>query len=192
MNESDDEQTNFDIDLNASDANLLKLKHELKQLSSKKTQWDLAYVTVVTQEMTLQGWKRYVSTFTLSQLQFVMLIDETDFICFSFRYCDFVCKNHLKLLDNSIRILDSTRLYRYIADRAVYFFFIFSLHDLSLCSLSSRFFFMFSIDRWSIEYSILFKKDNAKWKTSRDMDRRTLFVLRLEHCACRPLWSLSM
>jgi len=52
--ESDDEQANFDIDSDASDVNLLKLKQKLIKLRSKKAQRDLADVTVAAQEMTRQ------------------------------------------------------------------------------------------------------------------------------------------
>lgn len=54
MIESDDEQANFDIDSDASDVNLLKLKQKLIKLRSKKAQRDLADVTVAAQEMTRQ------------------------------------------------------------------------------------------------------------------------------------------
>ena len=54
VNESDSEQTDFDIDSDASDANLRKLKQELNKLNSEKTQRDLTNVTVAAQEMTLQ------------------------------------------------------------------------------------------------------------------------------------------
>jgi len=46
-NENDDEKTNFDIDSNASNANLLKLKQELNKLNLEKTQRDLTNVTIV-------------------------------------------------------------------------------------------------------------------------------------------------
>lgn len=49
MDESDDEQANFDIDSNASDANLSKLKEELNRLGSEKAQRDLIGATVAAQ-----------------------------------------------------------------------------------------------------------------------------------------------
>lgn len=52
--ESDDEQTNFNIDSDASDVNLLKLKQKLIKLKPEKTQRDLADVIIAAQEMTRQ------------------------------------------------------------------------------------------------------------------------------------------
>ena len=51
--ESDDEQADFDIDSDASDADLLELKQELNKLGPERAQRDLADVTIVVQEMTL-------------------------------------------------------------------------------------------------------------------------------------------
>ena len=62
MVESDNEQEDFDIDSEVSDADLL----ELKQLGTEKAQRDLADATVAAQEMTRQRWKRYVSNSSLS------------------------------------------------------------------------------------------------------------------------------
>ncbi len=66
MVESDNEQEDFDIDSEVSDADLLELKQELKQLGTEKAQRDLADATVAAQEMTRQRWKRYVSNSSLS------------------------------------------------------------------------------------------------------------------------------
>ena len=44
--ESDGEQADFDIDSNASDANLLKQKQKLNKLSSERAQRDLTNATV--------------------------------------------------------------------------------------------------------------------------------------------------
>ena len=50
--ESDGEQAEFDIDSDASDADLLELKQELNKLGPEKAQRDLADATVTAQEMT--------------------------------------------------------------------------------------------------------------------------------------------
>lgn len=96
VDESDSEQADFDIDSDASDADLRELKQELNKLGPEKAQRDLVDATVAAQEMTLQRWKRCALTSALSQLQFVMLA--ADSVCFSSRYCEFVRKDHLKLL----------------------------------------------------------------------------------------------
>ena len=59
--ESDGELADFDIDSDASDADLLELKRELNELGPERAQRDLADATVAAQEMTLQRWKRYAS-----------------------------------------------------------------------------------------------------------------------------------
>lgn len=59
--ESDGKSAGFDIDSDASDADLLELKQELNRLGSEKAQRDLADATLAIQEMTLQRWKRYAS-----------------------------------------------------------------------------------------------------------------------------------
>ncbi len=66
MVESDDEQEDFDIDSEVSDADLLELKQELNKLGTEKAQRDLADATLAAQEMTRQRWKRYVSNCSLS------------------------------------------------------------------------------------------------------------------------------
>ena len=48
--ESDDEQADFDIDLDASDVDLLKLKQELIKLGPEKVQRDLADATITAQD----------------------------------------------------------------------------------------------------------------------------------------------
>lgn len=97
--ESDGEQADFDIDSDASDADLLELKQELNKLGPERAQRDLADATVAAQEMTLQRWKRYVSTSALSQPYFVISTAEADSVSSSsVRYCDFVRKDHMKLL----------------------------------------------------------------------------------------------
>ena len=78
MVESDDEQADFDIDSDASDADLLELKQELDKLGPEKAQRDLADATIAAQEMTLQRWKRYVSDVVLSPLDFMKLTAEAD------------------------------------------------------------------------------------------------------------------
>ena len=83
MVESDDEQVGFDIDSDASDADLLELKQELNKLGPEKAQRDLADATIAAQEMTLQRWKQYVSDDALSQLHFIMSTAEADSIYFS-------------------------------------------------------------------------------------------------------------
>ncbi|KAL9099083.1 MAG: hypothetical protein Q9163_005362 [Psora crenata] len=50
---SDGEQADFDIDSDASNADLLELKQELYKLGPERTQRDLADTTVATQEITL-------------------------------------------------------------------------------------------------------------------------------------------
>lgn len=57
--ESDGEQADFDIDSDASDADLLELKQELNELGPERAQRDLADATVAAQKVTLQRWKRY-------------------------------------------------------------------------------------------------------------------------------------
>ncbi|KAI4191879.1 MAG: hypothetical protein LQ350_008723, partial [Teloschistes chrysophthalmus] len=59
MDEGDGEQTDFDIDSDASDADLLELKQELNKLGPGKTRRDLADATIAAQEITLQRWKRF-------------------------------------------------------------------------------------------------------------------------------------
>lgn len=54
--EGDGEQAGFDIDLDASNADLL----ELNKLGPETAQQDLADVTVASQETTLQRWKLYI------------------------------------------------------------------------------------------------------------------------------------
>jgi hypothetical protein len=54
MVESDDEQEDFDIDSEVSDADLLELKQELNKLGTEKAQRDLADATLAAQEMTRQ------------------------------------------------------------------------------------------------------------------------------------------
>lgn len=66
MVKSDDEQGDFDIDSEVSDADLLELKQELNKLGTEKAQRDLADATVAAQEMTRQRWKRYVLNYSLS------------------------------------------------------------------------------------------------------------------------------
>lgn len=46
VDESDSEQADFDIDSDASDADLLELKQELNWLGSEKAQRDLADATI--------------------------------------------------------------------------------------------------------------------------------------------------
>ena len=58
--ESDHEPADFDIDSDASDAELLELKQELTKLGPEKAQRDLADATVAAQAITRQRWKRYV------------------------------------------------------------------------------------------------------------------------------------
>ena len=65
LTENDDEEEEFDIDSNVSDAELLELKQELKNLGPEKAQRDLADATIAVQEMTLQRWKKYVSCTSL-------------------------------------------------------------------------------------------------------------------------------
>ena len=59
--ENDDQEEEFDIDSNVSDADLLELKQELGKLGSTKAQRDLADATIAIQETTLQRWKAYVN-----------------------------------------------------------------------------------------------------------------------------------
>lgn len=54
MDESDSGQADFDIDSDASDADLLELKQELNILGPERAQRDVADATVAAQEMTLQ------------------------------------------------------------------------------------------------------------------------------------------
>ncbi|KAL9577662.1 MAG: hypothetical protein Q9203_007379, partial [Teloschistes exilis] len=61
VDEGDSEQADFDIDSDASDADLLGLKQELNKLSPEKAQRDLADSNIAAQEMTLQRWKRSCS-----------------------------------------------------------------------------------------------------------------------------------
>lgn len=61
----DDSDEDFDIDSNASDADLLDLKQGLNRLGPEKAQRDLADATIAAQEMTVQRWERHVSTSTL-------------------------------------------------------------------------------------------------------------------------------
>ncbi len=63
VDEGDGEQADFDIDSDASDADLLELKQELNKLGPEKAQRDLADATIAAQELTLQRWKRYALTF---------------------------------------------------------------------------------------------------------------------------------
>ncbi|MCJ1473138.1 hypothetical protein MMC13_001789 [Lambiella insularis] len=59
-NNSDNEEVgDFEIDSDASDAELLELKQELSRLKPEKAKRDLADATVAAQEMTLQRWKRF-------------------------------------------------------------------------------------------------------------------------------------
>ncbi len=81
--ENDGEEADFDIDSDASDADLLELKQELNKLGPEKAQRDLADATIAAQKMTLQRWKRCVPTSALSQLHFVMSTAEADSGCFS-------------------------------------------------------------------------------------------------------------
>lgn len=76
--ESDGEQADFDIDSDASDADLLELKQELNELGPERAQRDLADATVAAQKVTLQRWKRYAWTSVLSQLHFVISTAEAD------------------------------------------------------------------------------------------------------------------
>ncbi|KAL9576434.1 MAG: hypothetical protein Q9203_007748, partial [Teloschistes exilis] len=59
MDDGDGEQTDFDIDSDASDADLLELKQELNKFGPGKTRRDLADATIAAQEITLQRWKRF-------------------------------------------------------------------------------------------------------------------------------------
>ena len=52
--ESDGEHADFDIDSDASNADLLELKQELNKLGPERAQRDLADATVAAQEITLQ------------------------------------------------------------------------------------------------------------------------------------------
>ena len=53
-NKSDGEQADFDIDSDASDTNLLKLKQKLSKLSPERIQQNLADITVAAQKIMLQ------------------------------------------------------------------------------------------------------------------------------------------
>jgi len=54
-----DDEISFDIDSNVSDADLLKLRAELKKLQPEKIQRDLADATRALQELALQRWTQY-------------------------------------------------------------------------------------------------------------------------------------
>ena len=76
--ESHGEQADFDIDSDASDADLLELRQELNKLGPERAQRDLPDATVAAQEMTLQRWKQDASTSVLSQLHIVISAAEAD------------------------------------------------------------------------------------------------------------------
>lgn len=71
------EEEEFDIDSNVSDADLLELKQELGKLRSEQAQRDLADATIAIQQMTLQRWKVYVN-------YSIRITVEADFVCFCF------------------------------------------------------------------------------------------------------------
>lgn len=94
--ENDGEQADFDIDSDVSDADLLELKQELNKLGPAKAQRDLADAIIAAQKRTLQRWKRYIlrcsgrtSLYRPLKLTLVFLLCT--------RYCDVICKAHMKL-----------------------------------------------------------------------------------------------
>ena len=79
----DDEQGDFEIDSDVSDADLLALKQELNKLGPERAPRNLADATIAAQNMTLQRWKRYVLNDAVSQLHFIISTVEADSICSS-------------------------------------------------------------------------------------------------------------
>ena len=63
--DSDNEQEDFNIELDVSDADLLVLKQELNRVRSETIQRELADATVALQEKALKRWKRCVSNHLL-------------------------------------------------------------------------------------------------------------------------------
>lgn len=92
VDERDSEQADFDIGSDASDADLLELKQELNKLGPGKAQRDLAYLRLkncrhkdgngVPQLLRCSGCN----------------LSDANSVCLSSRYCDFVRKDHLKLV----------------------------------------------------------------------------------------------
>ena len=56
----EDDNSDFDIDSDTSNEELLELKRDLQNLGPEKAQRDLADATKAIQEKTLRMWKRYI------------------------------------------------------------------------------------------------------------------------------------